>query len=538
MTPLVAPLLFAAARVLALAAANPGQYRMGDLFVVLAVVTVVTGLAVAGVLAVLRLLDRSDRAVPLTAAVALVGVLWFFYYVPTRVGLIGLGHRLGSHRVLAPVAILATIAVLTWLWRQPRSRLQSLGMFLNRCGVVLLVLVGVQVAMSDNRSARAMRSHGLVRDLAVPVPTVSVPPGRNAPPRDIYLIVLDGHANGRVLSEVFGLDNSRFEDSLRVLGFLVPRDMRSNYVQTYLSVTSLLNFSQLTRLTEDLGPSSTDHALPTYLVRHNRAARFLKAHGYRFVLFPSAWWAATATSPLADVAFDPHEGFDLGYELQRTELRLAVARSSLLRYVLPDDRPQVPLVAQFLRSFEGLRRVPLDPAPTFTFAHLLLPHIPYILDERCRPLANPVSDDQEADTPAQRAAYVAQVRCTDRLVLELVTTLLRRSQTPPVILVVGDHGPRFADIDFYGHPARVSTAFVRERFGALGAFYLPAGGGRAFREPVTLVNVLGDVLRYYLGATLPRSDDAMYVSGQELYRFYQVDPSLLAPDGPPPDGGP
>ena len=538
MSPLIAPLLFAAARVLAIAAANPGQYRVGDLIVVLAVVTLVTALAVAGVLAVLRLLERMDRAVPLAAAVALLGVLWFYYYVPTRVALAGLSHRLGSHRVLAPLAVLATVAALAWLWRQPRSRLQHLGQFLNRFGVVLLVLVGAQATLSEARASRAMRSHGLARDLAAPIPVVAVPPARNTPPRDIYLIVLDGHANARVLSEVFGFDNSRFEDSLRVLGFLVPRDMRSNYIQTYLSVSSMLNFSQLTQLTEDLGSSSTDHTVPTYLVRHNRAARFLKAHGYRYVLFPSAWWAATATSPLADDEFDPHEGFDPGYEIHRTELRLAVARSSLLRYVLPDDLPQVPMVAQFLRSFEGLREVPLNSAPTFTFAHLLLPHIPYILDERCRPLAHPVADDQEADTPAQRAAYVAQVRCTDRLVLELVTTLLRRSRTPPVILVVGDHGPRFADIGFYGHPARVSTAFVRERFGALGAFYLPAGGGSAFREPVTLVNVLGDVLRYYLGATLPRSDDAMYVSGQELYRFYRVDPRLLAPDGPPAGGGP
>lgn len=538
MSPLVAPLLFAAARVLAIAAANPGQYRMGDLIVVLAVVTLVTGLAVGGVVAVLRRLERADRAIPLAAAVALLGVLWFYYYVPTRVSLVSLGHGLGSQRVLAPLAILATLAALAWLWRQPRGRLQGLGMFLNRCGVVLLVIVGAQAMLSEARATRAMRSRGLVHDLAAPIPTVSTSPGRNTPPRDIYLIVLDGHANGRALSEVFGFDNSRFEDSLRVLGFLVPRDMRSNYVQTYLSVTSLLNFSQVTQLTEDLGPSSTDHSLPTYLVRHNRAARFLREHGYRYVLFPSAWWAATATSPLADVEFDPHEGFELGYEIHRTELRLAVARSSLLRYVLPDELPQVPMVAQFLRSFEGLREVPLDPAPTFTFAHLLLPHIPYILDERCRPLTHPVADDQEADTPAQRAAYVAQVRCADRLVLELVTTLLRRSRTPPVILVVGDHGPRFADVGFYGHPARVSTAFVRERFGALGAFYLPAGGGSAFREPVTLVNVLGDVLRYYLGAAVPRSDDAMYVSGQELYRFYPVDPRLLAPDGPPPAGGP
>ena len=64
------------------------------------------------------------------------------------------------------------------------------------------------------------------------------------------------------------------------------------------------------------------------------------------------------------------------------------------------------------------REVPADPAPTFTFAHILLPHVPYLLDARCRPLAHPISDDMQEDTPEQRADYIGQVRCVDRLVLD------------------------------------------------------------------------------------------------------------------------
>jgi hypothetical protein len=133
----------------------------------------------------------------------------------------------------------------------------------------------------------------------------------------------------------------------------------------------------------------------------------------------------------------------------------------------------------------------------------------------------------EADTPEQREDYIGQVRCVDRLVLDLVNTLLQRSSTSPVILIVGDHGPRFADVGFYGHPENVSTAFVRERFGAFGAFHLPGGGDSAFSEPVTLVNVLGNVLRYYFNADVPANANEMYVSGEQLYRFYPVNPSLL-----------
>jgi hypothetical protein len=181
------------------------------------------------------------------------------------------------------------------------------------------------------------------------------------------------------------------------------------------------------------------------------------------------------------------------------------------------------MVQQIIRSLEGLRDIPADPAPTFTFAHILLPHAPYLVDEHCDPLEHPIGDDMQEDTPEQRADYIGQVRCMDRMVLDAVTTLLRRSSTPPVILVVGDHGTGFSDLGFYGHPESVPWAFIRERFGAFGAFYLPAGGYSVFREPVTLVNVLGNVLRYYFNADLPESPNDLRVSGQELLNFYPVD---------------
>jgi hypothetical protein len=523
---LLYPLLFALAPALWIASRSAGQYRSADLAVVLGAVALLTGLALALALAIVRLLDRSDRATPLAAALVMLAVGWCFYYFPVQDAVSGISRRVSRAPVLVPLGALLTLAAIVWLPRQPAGRLLTLSAFMLRFGVLLVGLVALQVIASGGQPSQARRSR-LVRELAAPIPTRAVPPGRNTPPRDIYLLVLDGHANARVLEEVFGFDNSPFENRLRELGFLVPRTVRSNYAQTYLSVSSLLNAAHVTTLAEDAGVRSKDHSLPTYLVRHNRVARFLKERGYRYLLFPSAWWAATATSPLADLEFDPYRGFELAREVRRTELRLAVLRSSLLRRVFEADPAPLPLVDHFLRSFEGLRGVAEDPAPTFTFAHVLLPHVPYVLDQQCRPLAREIPDYMEADTPEQRVHYIAQVRCVDRMVLDLVTALLRQSSTPPVILVVGDHGPRFADVHFYAHPERVSRAFVRERFGAFGAFYLPAGGDSAFAEPVTLVNVLGNVLRYYFGAELAPASDDVYLSGEEPYRFYPVDPRSL-----------
>jgi Sulfatase len=402
-------------------------------------------------------------------------------------------------------------------------------MFLVRFGLFLIALLVAQFLTAHARAPRVVARSALVDSMAQPVRIVGAPPhSRNTPLRDIYVIVLDGHANARVLADMFQYDASPFEDSLRALGFLVPRDMRSNYVQTYLSVASLLNAAHVTRLTDDAGVTSTDHTLPTYLVKHNRVARFLKQQGYKYLLFPSAWWAPTKDSPLADEVFDADTGSSFADIVRRTELRRAVLASTLLHLVLKPEREPVPMVRQIVGSFEGLHEVPADPAPTFTFVHILLPHAPYLLDAQCQPLAHPIADDMQEDNPEQRADYIGQVRCVDGLLLDAVTAILRRSSTPPVILVVGDHGSGFSDLGFYAHPESVPPAFIRERFGAFGAFHLPAGGDSLFREPVTLVNVLGNVLRYYFGADLPESANDMYVSGQELFRFYRVDPEQHA----------
>jgi hypothetical protein len=529
LVPLTSPPLLAGALVLGIAAHNPGQYRLRDLFAVLASVGLATVLAEMVVLAAVRTRDRSDRALPLAAALTSIAVGACFYYGPLRSALSSIAQPMARHRVLAPLVGLGTLVAFGWLLRLSHDRLRGVSAFLVRFGLLLVTLVVAQILTVHARAPRAVARSALVDSLARPIRTIGTPPpGRNTPPRDIYLIVADGHANARVLTEMFQHDASPFEDSLRALGFLVPRDMRSNYVQTYLSVASLLNASHMTRLAEDAGPTSTDHTLPTYLVKHNRVARFLKQRGYKYVLFPSAWWGATKDSPLADEQFEAETGSSFADVVRRTELRRAVLASTLLHLVLKPEGEPIPMAQHILRTFEGLRDVPADPAPTFTFVHILLPHAPYLLDAECRPLAHPIADDMQEDTPEQRADYVGQVRCVDRLLLDAVTALLRRSSPSPVILVLGDHGSGFSDLGFYGHPESVPPAFIRERFGAFGAFHLPAGGDSLFREPVTVVNVLGHILRYYFNADLPESPGDMYVSGQQLYRFYPVEPGQHA----------
>jgi hypothetical protein len=517
---LIYPATFAAAAVLRIAAVNGGQYRRSDLLIILtaavAIAAVVTGLTLLLVRAV-----RADDVVERAAPIAALAVIWFFDFVPLQSALSQVSWRLSREVVLVPAGVLVLLLVIAWSLRQPAGRLRSLNKFGAIFGWLLLAFGVIGTARGDVATSRVLAHSALARDLSKPIPT-GPQSAANGPLRDIYLIVLDGHANARTRREVLGDSSTAFEDSLRALGFVIPPEATSNYIHTFLSLASLLNFEQITHIANEIRVTSTDFALPKFLIENNHIARFLKARGYRYLLLPSAWFAATQFSPLADSVYVDRRTFNIRDALRRTELRTVVAQTTLLHPLV--RLPQMP----DLREFDALKDVPSDTAPTFAFAHVMLPHIPYVYDSDCRPRRRPITLAEENDSPEQRAAYLAQVACVDRMTLDAVRGILRRSPTPPIILVLADHGSRFTDVRFYEHPESVSRDFVKERFGAFAAAYLPAGGDSAFRQPITLVNVFRHVLAHYFGAELPPLPAEHYVSGARPYVFYPVPAAMIS----------
>ena len=285
------------------------------------------------------------------------------------------------------------------------------------------------------------------------------------PKRDIYLVILDEYANAEVTAARYGFDNRVFLDSLRRLGFVVPV-VHSNYLHTVLSIPSLLNASQLTDISG--GRPSKDPTVPNYLVAHNRTVAFVRSQGYRVAFFPSFWWPSTRHNPYADVEVGRPRGFDIMYELNRTELWRTLRQESILD-LLHRERIWQATDAEYLRrTFAGLARVPEIPGPVFAFAHVLSPHKPFTFARDCRPLsALPAS-------PKRLNPYVDQVECLDRMVLSLVTTLQRKSDVPPVILLQGDHGTAETAFDSAAH-RRGDPDRGRSRAGRCLRRLLPAG---------------------------------------------------------------
>lgn len=84
------------------------------------------------------------------------------------------------------------------------------------------------------------------------------------------------------------------------------------------------------------------------------------------------------------------------------------------------------------------------------FAHLLLPHYPFVYDADCRlkPVANWMNR-RRGSWDSRYSAYFEQVRCTTRRIGELLTSLEANPLSDDATIIVhGDHGSRLGDADF------------------------------------------------------------------------------------------
>ena len=512
---LLYPFVFAVLPLLNVLSRNPGGSNLWDMSLMIA--------AMLGVCAVfyglVLLLGRGRLQKPVVSLIVFLMIFWFYGYSPLAQSV-----QAGAPGA-AGLAIVAAAAALTagaawWLARRPASLARVTTFLALTCTLAAGWMLS-RTALHGIRTRGATAQSALVRRLSQPLSEPSArAPQHTALQRDIYLIVLDEYANSSVLRERFGFDNRAFEDSLVQLGFTLPRVMRSNYVHTLLSLPSLLNFSYLTPLTQEIGPHETDPTLPNYLVENNRAAAFLKQRGYEFLFFPSQWWISTRHNRNADSEFQAWHGVDPLRDATGSDLRRWLVRVTALPSDYSHDADHVK------RTFEGLQEVPSIAGPTFAFAHVLNPHRPIVFNAgNCPALRRPRSGVTAA---VKRDGYIRQVECLNDLLLGLVTGLVQRSSPAPIILLVGDHGTNSLRYSSAKSAETVSPAQARERFGAFGAFYLPEGGGRILADSVTLVNVIPEVLNHYFGANIPLSPDSLYMSLEQTpYLFAPVDPASL-----------
>ncbi len=156
------------------------------------------------------------------------------------------------------------------------------------------------------------------------------------------------------------------------------------------------------------------------------------------------------------------------------------------------------------------------PRGTAVFAHLLVPHYPYIFDENCRPKANPadwinrfdlqVIVPNRINSPRSRAlryeAYFRQVRCAHALLGGFFGKLIEADLfEDATIIVLGDHGSRIALMNpIEGLVDQLSDRDIIDHFSSLFAIKRP---GRAASYEPGARSIQGLFAEEILGQRLP-----------------------------------
>lgn len=417
-----------------------------------------------------------------------LGTIAFFSYGHVFIEIESLSGEMIRHRYLILIyAVLFSAA--GWLIIRKVKNSKTLVQSLTVMGGLLFVFSTARAAQHDlaeYQSARELRRMQESYLQEARTGDVSQKP-------DIYLILLDAHTSEYTLQEAFGYDNSAFTAGLEGLGFYVAECAQSNYPITNLSVTSAF-FADY-------------HHTPTlYPVYSSLALETLRAQGYEVITFQNRSRGhfslgedqRLSRNQLLLGQVDLTGGLsEFDFMLIQTSLmRIALDMPQLLPWLKVQSMQEIEFYEHYQQTYfilDELKQLPRRPGPKFVFAHLLVPHSPFIF----------TADGSFfwAEDPVK--GYVSNVKFIDAQIARVAAEIISSSRIPPVIIIMGDHGP--TGVPLLETPQR--------RMSILNAYYVNEAAKQDLYPTITPVNTFRIVFNNYFGTSYPLLEDLSYYTG-------------------------
>lgn len=464
------PILFAVYPPLHLLAHNLAAVRAQATLIPLAVAAVAAGLLWLAASAGLR--SGGKGAILSTTVAAL------FFAHGHVLGLMGGGQQASWLLIAGGCILIAGLVMLLRRWSgdpRPWNRV------LDGVATILALMVLVPIVRAELRPAANLPTDDAA--IRTEAPLGYLP--------DIYIVILDGMGREDILREVHGVDLSPLQGELEQRGFSIATRATANYSQTSLSLSALLNADYITNLLPRHRRTFRNRQDLNELVRNNKVVRILRGLGYQLVTIAGA-------SELA-VQADPDVNYRGGALNEFQAALLATTPLPTIASALAgggDDA--LDPFAQHRRTLryqlEKLPHVTAPPGPKVVFTHILAPHPPFVF-----------AADGSAVTPGyefnigERYAwdgyvegYRGQATWLARRLPAVVDGILAASRRPPVILLMGDHGPASRWIAHWKRTGSFETddpTIIAERMPIFLALHMPSGPGGEVYAGLTPINV-------------------------------------------------
>ena len=391
------------------------------------------------------------------------------------------GSFLVKYSFLLPAIFLVLVALFIWLKTTRRSPVNTTR-FLNLLFLLLTIMEIIFLVPKIFRQEE---------QLVTPLTSSFIPCDTCARP-DVYLIIADEYAGGSSLKEVFSFDNSAFEEQLRSRGFHVVEDPISNYNATVYSMASIFNMEYIGNL-ESRTVNHRDMLRCRGLINENQVVPFFKNMGYHF--YNHSYFELDGQPKLVHNPFYPTKRALFTAQTFTSRFRRNLGFHFASRNKL--ER----IVKHHLYNNRTIESATLDvlkreiKAPKFVYTHLAMPHHPYYYDSTGKEAAyETLTEDYKND----KNAYISYLKYSNTRLLNLVDSILHHTPTPPVIILVSDHG-------FRQLPDSVDRKYFFQNFNAV---LLPGKNYGDFYKGMSNVNEFRVILNSVFGQKLPVLPDS------------------------------
>lgn len=394
------------------------------------------------------------------------------------------GSFLSRYAFILPAAAIGFIIAFIFI-KKRKGQFSSTRFYLNS---LLLLLILADTAMLVNKMLSRRKAPAAMPEGMVKCDTCARP--------DIYFILADEYAGNTELKEKFNFDNSAFLQALEQRGFNVAAESHSNYNYTPFSLASILNMGYLQLEAGDRNAADLTHTYEQ--IKDNRLLRFLEQHGYRLYNYS-----------IFDFEGQPGRRLEkflpVSTRLITAQTFLSRAENSIFFNLVTRLRSKAAIrrmTYAYKNNNEHIYQLTMDmpekksAGPRFIYTHLEMPHYPYYYDRNGteQPLEKLVEGNQ-----VNKAAYTEYMQYCNKKFLELIDHILRQSATPPIIVLMGDHGFRH-----FTQPEE-----KRYYFNNLSAVYMPGGRAAALPDTLTSVNLFRSILNLQYRQQLPMLKDTM-----------------------------
>lgn len=406
-------------------------------------------MALIGAAVYLAYLLLSRRPYP-AALAAFIFLIFFHTYGAAYDRLLALDVVRMTHFSRLPAyALLGVYASLLGL--RPGDRFaRDTWRILNVALVFLIALNLVRIAPVEIRRAQTHHPQAAAGSPGEPGQAISSRP-------DIYYLVLDEAAGFEAMRQYWKNDRAgEFAAWLARQGFYVAEDSHGQTINTVSEIARRLNF-------EDYAPGSETLGSYFRLVADNRTMRYLKARGYITIVFDEARSSVGYEAKpkiLADINFEDDPSIsrkDDGSLLDA--FGMMVAEKSMLRvytrYAALNRGRELRHQTFIYFTTNKLGELE-DISPKFVYAHLILPHFPFMFTE----------DGSYVD-PAYHLNwdyYEGTYNFALQIARQMIENILEDAdpRNPPVIILQSDHGARNTEAEtrMNNYPEAYKTLIV------------------------------------------------------------------------------